>query len=478
MFTRKLAAISISVALLASSHAVAAPTFSRGIKVGNVIAYQDDQDPAQFFYIPARSAAGLADRITTFRATHFGLGRIYLVQSSSGAFSSRVGAILSGTVAIDISDQEQTTLIEAIRTTLGVEQPRLLPLPLQNVRITSMIAGDLVGFGDAVTQNLPSTLQFGTETAYSVGSLNSGFAQLVGQLQVGGGGMAANPHFAINIEAEAEFVGDPWTATIDCDLSRVWDRVRTNVGGSVSLGWFRIGSASYERIAADLQQSGACSFSQEGGTLDLAEPGRPVLEMVRDIFTQINSQALAGENFFRFEPPPEAPQAPSTRSADLFGWGVSLNGAYGSTHFNQEIRWQTTVSYSGHIIRPVTAAVVLAVNCGQDTRQLFQDLSDVDESCITQTKVDKFQTRAQNERVEKNRRILRLLDRLENGEITPEQYERIVAIYNQISFTEGVVPAPPSALVADADAALNFGAAGGGLELGAQPQAILGRNYR
>ena len=88
--------------------------------------------------------------------------------------------------------------------------------------------------------------------------------------------------------------------------------------------------------------------------------------------------------------------------------------------------------------------MVLAVDCNNATGDRFTELGLPSEPCITQAKSTSLQTRLQQENAAKMKRIERLLARLENGEITPEQYEKILAVYSQLSFTEDISLSPPS----------------------------------
>src|SRR5882762_9169637 len=341
--TKKFVLILMTFLMLHGQRAVAAPFLSRGTSIKGAVAYQDDQDPNQFWYLPLSAESTFPDRIKTFRASHFGVGKAFLVKQSNGSITSQAGAILSGTVTIDISDAQRQQLIAQITKDFGIAAPRLLPLRLSEPAIQSIVLDKISGFGDEVQQIFPTSFQIGSEFAFSVGSLNSGFAQVVANLANGASTTAIvpNPHFGMNISAQAEFTGDPWTAVIDCDLHQVWSQVRGSVGASVSYGFVRLASGSYNSIAQNLQRSGACTFTMKEGSLDTAVYGRQVLEMTKQMFEEINKNAISGQGFFKFEPNPEAP-APGGGGGgglNLFGWGVSVNASYSSASFNQGIRW-------------------------------------------------------------------------------------------------------------------------------------------
>ncbi|TYO63640.1 hypothetical protein FXV83_26420 [Bradyrhizobium hipponense] len=82
---------------LQTSTARAVPKSSAGTVILGVTAYQDSEDKTQFWYLPIAMDVLLGERLKTFRATHFGIGRSYFVQAASGEVTSRAGAILSGT---------------------------------------------------------------------------------------------------------------------------------------------------------------------------------------------------------------------------------------------------------------------------------------------------------------------------------------------------------------------------------------------
>jgi hypothetical protein len=123
--------------------------------------------------------------LKTFRVSHFGVGKQFLVKHSDGSITSVAGAVVSGTVSIDISSSQRQALLAQTTNDFGVQSPKLLPLRLANPKVESIVLDKVVGFGDTVQQSLPSTFQVGSEVAFSVGSLNSGFAQVVANLAQG-----------------------------------------------------------------------------------------------------------------------------------------------------------------------------------------------------------------------------------------------------------------------------------------------------
>lgn len=426
--------------LLLPIGANAAPKFNTGTAIEGAIAYQDDQNNRQFYYIPTKAGtAALGDRITTFRATHFGVGREYFVQDSSGMYHSRSGAILSATGIIDLSANQNLALRNAISKafSIKVDEIRLLPLPLSKSKVESILLDEVIGFGDTVQQKFPSAITFGSEFAYSAGSLNSGFANVVAGMNLNDYGVTPNPTFALNISGEAEFVGEPWTAEVKCNLSQVWKEVRTGVNASATFGWFKIGEATYNNIAQNLERSGACKFKMSEGSLDTEQYGRQVFETVKKIFEAINEKASGGQGFFRFEPNPQAPAvSPGKTRSGLFGLSVSINAGRSSASLEQNISWETSVSYAGRFRHPVYASVVLAVNCNAATGQYFLDLGEASEPCITQTKIDTFLTRAKKERDAKNRKLADLEYRLLNSQITPAVYDKLYKYYTEQTISE------------------------------------------
>jgi hypothetical protein len=254
-----------------------------------------------------------------------------------------------------------------------------------------------------------------------------------------GGDITANPHFGLNIVAMAEFEGDPWRAEVKCNLSKVWEQTRTKFGASVSVGWFRIGSASYSKIAQELKDSGACTFDMKEGSLDTATYGRQVMDMTKKIFEEINKLATDGEGFFKFDTNyPQADVPSGGGGGNLFGWSVSINGGYSSAHYRQEKSWTSTVSYTGRFKSEVALSSILAVNCGPSTKQYFQDLNDSSESCVTQTKADVLRQRLAREGAAKVEKYKQLVAKLEDGRITPEVYDKLKATYDRMSLTEFV----------------------------------------
>jgi hypothetical protein len=433
----RLFAIAI-LAVICAAPGNAAPLFSKGTSIDGVLAYQDSEDQTQFHYLPLVMDALLGERLRTFKVTHYGIGKSYFVQSISGEITSRAGAIISGTVRIDVSPAQRVALTQQITKDFGIANPKLLPLKLTEVQIQSSMLDRALTFNEGLEQKLPSTIQIGSEVAFSVGSQNSGFGHLAAARQIGGD-ITPNPHFGINVVGMAEFQGDPWRADIKCDLAKVWSQVRTKASVSVSAGWFRLGSASYSKIAQELKDSGACTFDMKEGSLDTATYGRQVMDMTKTIFEHINQLATDGEGFFRFDTNyPQADVPSGGGGTNLFGWSVSVNGGYSSAEFKQEKTWGTTVTYTGRLKSQVALSAVLAVNCGSQTKKYFQDLNDASEPCVTQQKADVLRARLQREGAAKTAKYHELIAKLENGQITSEAYDKLKALYDRMSLTEFV----------------------------------------
>lgn len=451
----------IIVAAIIEPAAYGAPAFSRGTSIQGAIAYQDASDPSQFWYFPTTADQLLGERLRAYRVTHFGYGKAYYVQDDQGHFHNATGGIVSGTFAYDLSPAKRTELIAAIQKAFNIPNPKLLPLPLRSPAVTSVLLAGVFGQFGKVEQNIPAGFQIGPEVAFSAGSASSLFAAVLANAQVGQG-IQPNPAFSLNIQANAEFVGDPWTYDVDCDLAQVWKQVRKHGSATVNLGWFRIGSAEYQGVWQDLNKANVCTFNQVEGSLDTAKFGRQLAETMKQIFQAINDKAVNGEGFFRFEPNPEAPPPGGGGGGfSLFGIGISVNAGYSEAFFSQTIKFHRRITYTGRLEAPIAFSAVMAVACGPETKQFFADLGDSTESCITQPKIDTFLDRARREKAAKDKKLLELTERLARGEITEIQYEKIKAVYDQVDFTDtfissrmpsirrGIVPRQGAAFVSE-----------------------------
>jgi hypothetical protein len=414
---------------------------SKGVTVPGVQAFQDSDRTTQFVYYPTTVKCILGETLQDFKVTYWGIGRPFFMQKNN-RIESIVGAILAGRATIDISSEQRKMLIEQIRKVYGVRNPALIPLPLQNVRVQPVIANNTLNIDKDADVKFPETIQLGTAFSYQIGTGNSLFAQFVAT-QGQGDKFIPNPVFAINIIGEAEFLGDPWTVEVEANLSQVWSYVRKRIALGISLGWFKFKVGDYEKIIQDLQRDKIIKLRLLEGSLDNEKYGRYFLEMGKEIFTAINQQANSEVGFFKFEPSRDiTPSALS--SSNLWTWDVSINLAYGeqSLKFSQSLNYKNTISYSGRLRRLVPASMTLAATCNEASKNLFQDLGNVNEPCITPAKADEFQKRLMAEITKKQP----LLDRIYNsyimGSISQEQYERAMLIINGLSFRETMVFAP------------------------------------
>jgi len=83
--------------------------------------------------------------------------------------------------------------------------------------------------------------------------------------------------------------------------------------------------------------------------------------------------------------------------------------------------------------------MVLAVNCNNATSSHFVDLGDASQPCINQQKIDTFNARMKCEAAAKRPKLLQLEERLALNEITQAQYDRLLALYNRLSFVKLLV---------------------------------------
>ena len=115
---------------------------------------------------------------------------------------------------------------------------------------------------------------------------------------------------------------------------------------------------------------------------------------------------------------------------------MSVNLSYSSASFTQGIKWNTTVSYTGHALYPVALGTALAVSCNAATQQYFVDLANASQPCITQAKVDLLQTRLNNEVKAKAPLYAALNLRLATGAITIDTYNTLKKAIDQMVITD------------------------------------------
>lgn len=407
---------------------------SSGTSANGVIAYQDHAQPDQFHYWPARTDLVFEDTLLEFEVTHWGVNpRPYYVDLGGGIYTSSVGGILAGRARLDISDEQRRSIIEAIRRDFGINNPRLLPMMLLEPKVQPVIAQNIIELTENGHVVFPAIIGPGSTFSFLVSALNSLFAHLVAsytEIPV------ARPSFAVNVDGQVEFVGDPWTAEIQCDLSQVWSYTRTRVSTSVKWGWFTLGRGEYERIVQEMIRNGTIRirFVEGSGT-----EGRQIFEVAKVLFESINKMAIAGEGFFRFDPNP-TPQGRIDNRL-LFGWwpwSVSVNMSYYHHTFHQSIHFNEVMSYTGRIKVPMGLSMSLAVGCSGETAQYFHDLQDTSNGCVTQAKSDGLQARIAREVAAKQAKTREYLQKLEDGEWTVEHWRQMMAVLREITLTESL----------------------------------------
>lgn len=388
--------------------------------------YQDHSDDQQFWYVPLQVAAELEKTLIDFKVDYWGIGPAYMVSDGKN-IRSAFGAVLSGTANIDISDHQRRRIGVQIEREFNVKNPRLAPLRLRSMQVKPVFADKTLQVGTSGDVQFPNNVQFATNFSYLIGTGNSLFANYVAA-QGGGVAPITNPGFGVNIDAKAEFRGEPWVCTIKCDLSSVWSEIRKSISGSARYGWFKIGSASYNSIITRLEREKIIDIKFDSGSLDLEKYGAQIFEMGKKVAEAIN--AGQGGDFFQFEPNPDQGGAyfRGLPKKMLFGgpWSVSINASYSERSFTQKIKFQETLTYNGNFEASVPSSMPLAVVCNNATRDFFNDLAS-EVPCATPDKVSELQERLRKAVNSRDRKLNRIMEALLDGRITPEVYNILKA---------------------------------------------------
>jgi hypothetical protein len=216
----------------------------------------------------------------------------------------------------------------------------------------------------------------------------------------------------------------------EADMSQVWKDVRQRYGGSGGYGWFGI-TASYQSLVQDLIKSQKLHCVWSEGSSENAQFGRQVFELGKKAFEFLNDK---DNEFFKFEPNPAAPELPEQGQSPYL---VSLNLAYSSSYFKQEIKWVEDLEYTGHVKMPETLAMALAVKCNTATEELFQELG-VSEPCFTRRKAEDFDARVQKEAQAKTRLVRELLRKYASGEISEAAFRETKNFYSKVSVEDSL----------------------------------------
>lgn len=411
---------------------------SGGTADAGVVAYQDSENTDQFHYLPANAETILHETLRDFSVTYWGVGEEYLYQDPSGRIESIVGAALAGKVAIDISQFQRDKIINAIRIAYKVQNPKLIPMMLTEVEIQPIVATNTLRLGKDSDVLFPKTVQLGTTFDFLVGTGNSLFAQFVGS-QAMGDVITPNPSFGINIYGYAEFQGDPWKVEVTADLSQVWSYTRKQFSLDIGWGWIKIGSAKLDEIVMNMRRDQIIKLNMIEGSFDNEKHGRQILEVGKKLYEQINSLALSQEGFFKFEPNPTPPTADNPNSGFSWPWFGYINAGFKqeSIKSSKSTHYKAQLSYTGRLPRRVPASMTLAVGCNIATANLYRDLGDPNQPCITEAKAARMQERLKAEQEKKTPLADKLFNKWIMGEITDEQYYTGMNRLGGFSATEG-----------------------------------------
>lgn len=402
----------------------AAPHVSRAVSVQGALAYQDDADTSQFWYVPTvASIDGVGtSALKSFSVTYSGIGPKYYACTGSICRPS-YGANVGATVNVDLTDQSRRDLLKEITRKFGIGSPKLAPVRMSNVKVKSLLVDSLSV--TQIKQNFSSAFQFKTDVGFTAGSNGSNFGANLATSNVGASGVIPNPSFQLEFVGDVEFAGDPWIVEARCDLTQAWSYLRTSVSVSASLGWFEIGQARYENISEELKREKICTYKEIQGTLDAKADLLPILEMMKRIFEEMNANSTSGTGFFKFEPNPDPADVSAQGATSKWPWSVSINAGVSSAAFKQGITSVTRTEIKPRFLAVVGSTIVTAVKCTPQTKRYFTDLGDPSEPCITPAKTQQFKQIAEQISRDLDARLADLDRALIKGQITLEVYDRL-----------------------------------------------------
>lgn len=400
-----------------------------------VIIYRDHADAQQFYYLPAVINCELGKNLLDFNVVYYGIGRPYCIKTTgANQIKSIVGAILKGRFICDITPIQRQSVYTEIKKTYGVDNPKLGPLYLRNVKLEPTLAKNTLMLGEQSDVIFPTFLEFGTTINYTIGTGNSFFANYVANMNTSSTAVG-QADFGLNITGDAEFFAEPWSAKVTCNLSQVFKYVHKHLGLSVKIGWFKIGSVDYEKTVKDLIKDGIVKIECTVGTPELEKFGGQIFKVMEAIFNEMNTKVNAMEGIFKFEPVAEPNPNPGNPITPLTGNGISIKGGYNEKIFNQTFNFERVMTYGGNVLVKTGTSVTLAVQCGDSTKANFNELGDT-EPCITPAKVQSFQKRLDEEKTKKDEKLAVILDKWINNEINEEKYEKARKIIEDHTFTE------------------------------------------
>jgi hypothetical protein len=413
-----------------------AGVINRAVAAKGVIAFQDRQVPDQFVYFPGSGQAVLGDTLESFDCKYYGIGaKPQWVQAGPGKYLDLAGGVVTGKMIFDATEEQKDALRKEIKRIYNVDG-ELVPADLTNTKAQPVFAQGVADLGGASKYTFPSSVSIGSSFNFAIDSGNSLFPQLIASLDVGNKGPSA-PTIGMNISGGLKVYGEPFEARLRADLKQVWEYVRDQVDVTAKLGWFNLGS-NYDSIAQSLVKENIIQIDFVEGRAD-STFGLQLLESTKKVFEAINAQITSGEGMFRFLPNPE-PQEPKDPEkswfADLAPWSVGLNMSFIRNSFKQSISFDEKVSFQGIYTLQVTSSMNLGLICGPQTKDMFYDVTNAENGCITPKKAEELQKRIGKEVMAKEAKLTEYENQLIAGRIDLKTYEKLVAVLNTRMLTE------------------------------------------
>src|ERR1700728_2133041 len=334
----------------------ALPKIEASTRGGGAVAYQDENDPNQFYIFPERIPLVLGLTLSDPSVKYWGIGAPFRQQNPDyGLWVPVVGGTISGMATVTITPTQEAAIRDAIKKDFNISNAKIALLDGQTKTIQPVYAANTLGVSSGGDSVFPPSFRFGSSFNFTVGSPASHtFASYVAKRIKDQPDVTPDSSFGINLIATSQFRGAAWNVTCTANLQKVWHDVRQHYGASGGYGWLGI-SVDYQSIQQDLFRSKAIDCNLSDGDWAEKDKGEQLFQIAKDALTTINDP---DNEFFRFQP---NPQAPPPGSGPQGAWLISINLAYSSASLKDEIKWSESFTFKPTIEREMPVSLTLAV---------------------------------------------------------------------------------------------------------------------
>ncbi|BBH53397.1 hypothetical protein [Fluviispira sanaruensis] len=302
---------------------------------GNLV-LQDEYDKTKFYYFPYEAKGVVSGK--DFTGSYWGISYMpYFVGVM--ATEPTIGCDIRGKAYFDITEEARIGIIKELKEKYSLEKIILSPAQI-SMGSQYKDTGLQPVLGPVNTQTTPNIVTIGSPFGYTLNSKDIGtISATVGKDSTG------LPHataIGLNVVANWQVRGEPYTAEIKAKKKLVWDYVRSHVNVHATIGWFDI-SSDWQKITENLSKQREFTFKVKTGTGQDAT-GLALIASAQKLFESLNSP---DSDLMKFDPLPAKLNPTDPKGSSILPFSVSINCQFIDQEYQSTETYEMNMSYEG-----------------------------------------------------------------------------------------------------------------------------------